>query len=106
MARRNTVEDGFITHRVSYQRGGVSGIHITGSDGIHIDVMLGPFVGHGLSDPGNTVFGSGVWRDKNPTLKREQRGDIDDLAATLLHHNSSRCLRQKEHRLKVDLYDI
>ena len=66
---------------VGAQRRGVVGLHVAGRDRVDVDAVRRPFVGERLGELRDAALGRGVAGHGDAALEREQRRDVDDLAA-------------------------
>ncbi len=65
---------------VGLKGGGVVGAQVAGSDGVHRNAVGGPFVGEGLGELADAALAGGVSGNRDTVEKRQQGGDVDDLA--------------------------
>src|ERR1043165_1665693 len=77
----NSFEDLAVACFVGLQGGGIGSSHVTRSDRVDVDIVFGPLVRECFRELGHTAFRSCVCRDGDAALKRQQRSDVDDLAA-------------------------
>ena len=56
------------------------GIHVTGCNTVHVDILARQFIRHRLTELSNTTLGCSVGGNSHTTKEREHRGDIDNLA--------------------------
>ena len=75
---------------------------------IALTVMPGsrPLVRQGLGHLCHGTLAGGIRRHDDPTLKRQQRSNVDDLAVLALHHVPADGLTQEEDGLAVDRQDV
>ncbi len=83
-AGRDAREDVAAAHRIVAQGLGVVSGHVAGGDGVDVDTMRRELVREGAGEAEDAALRGGVGDDADASLKREHRGDVDDLPAALL----------------------
>ena len=76
----DAVEDFEGARGVGLKGGGVVGAQVAGSDGVHRNAVGGPFVGEGLGELAEGAPAGGLSGNRDTVEKREQGGEVDDLA--------------------------
>lgn len=103
----NALQDGGVATRIGAQGGGIVGRHIAGGDGVYVDAVVGPLVGHQAGDAHDAALGCGVGRHTHATLERQHGGDVDDLAARALGDElACHGLAEEKDRFQIDAHHV
>jgi hypothetical protein len=71
---------------------------VTGTDTVHLHIVLAPLVAEGFCQLTQSTFGCGVCRDGDAALESKKRAKVYDLSSTERDHVPARSLREKPYR--------